>query len=288
MARDAAHNRVVRPAQKAAPKIAPGRARTGTQSIERAVELLEEITARSRFGWRPTDLAARCGLDRGTTQRMLACLVRARLVQQRARDRHYLPGPLLFEMALCLPAHAHFQVAVQERIDRIARRSRGYALMCVRSGEDTVCMANAGTPAYLGTAFEVGTRRPLTATAAGVAVLIALARPQARAIVEKQLRATPVRGEPDREALRRMWRRSEGTDFAVNAGFTARGVNAVGVPLRDADGSPFGSLALASVASDLPASLLAETAQALYEDARGIERLAREMLPDGAYNLPMR
>src|SRR3954466_3395768 len=79
--------------------------RHGTQSIERAVHVLTEVTGRSRFGWRPTDLAARCGLDRGTTHRILACLVRERLVQQREVDGHYVPGPLLFELGLALSAH---------------------------------------------------------------------------------------------------------------------------------------------------------------------------------------
>src|SRR5262245_42629554 len=122
--------------------------RHGTQSIERALRVLIELTARSRFGWRPSDLAARCGLDRGTTHRILACLVRERLVQQRTRDRHYMPGPLLFELALALPGHAAFKAGCQPLLARIAARTRGYALLCVRSGEDVLCVASAGTPAY--------------------------------------------------------------------------------------------------------------------------------------------
>src|SRR5690349_795660 len=198
--------------------------RSGTQSIERAVRVLTEVTARSRFGWRPTDLAARCGLDRGTTHRILACLVRERLVQQRGRDGHYLPGPLLFELALALPGHDAWRAACAPILGRLARRPGGYALLCVRSGEDAVCVASAGPPAYLGTAFDVGARRPLTANAAGVAMLVALPEAHAEDIVSRQLR-----GLPARSALLRMWQRSRQKGFAVNLGVTARGVNAVGV-----------------------------------------------------------
>ena len=247
--------------------------------------MLREITARNRFGWRPSDLAVRCGLDRGTTHRILACLVRERLVQQRPRDRHYVPGPLLFEMGLSLPAHSAFRLACQPFVDRIARRAHGYALLCVRSGSETVCVANAGTPAYRGTAFEVGTRRPLTATAAGVAILIAMPRSDAQAIVTRQLRDMPPHGEPNRDALRRMWQRSLASGFGVNNGFTARGVNAVAVPLFDGNGAAFGSLAVASVAARLPAARLAETAALLGDEASTVAALAREMLPEGAYNL---
>jgi len=255
--------------------------RSGTQSIERAIRVLTEVTARSRFGWRPTDLAARCGLDRGTTHRILGRLVRERLVQQRAVDGHYLPGPLLFELALSLPAYDALRRQSEPVLARIARRARGYALLSVRSFDDAVCIASAGVPAYLGTAFDVGTRRPLVAIAAGVAMLMAMPRAEAQAIVERELPTLA-----DRKSLARMWRRSLALGFAANVGYTARGVNAVAVALRDPDGSPFGSLALAAAASQLPSTRLHDTAVALAEDARRIERIARATLPDGAYNAP--
>ncbi|MFO1304996.1 MAG: helix-turn-helix domain-containing protein [Burkholderiales bacterium] len=257
------------------------RPRPGTQAIERAVRVLTEVTARSRFGWRPTDLAARCGLDRGTTHRILGCLARERLVHRRAQDGHYVPGPLLFELALALPAYDELREACAPILARVARRSRGYALFSVRSFDDAVCVASAGTPAYLGTAFDVGTRRPLVTIAAGVAILIALPRAEARGIVDRGLVT-----QPDRTPLTRMWRRSLALGFAANVGYTARGVNAVAVPLRDPDGTPFGSLAVAAAAAELPAPRLAETAATLADDARRIERLARQVLPEGAYNAP--
>ena len=255
--------------------------RSGTQSIERAVRILTEVTARSRFGWRPTDLAARCGLNRGTTHRILACLVRERLVQQRAVDGHYLPGPLLFELALSLPAYDALRRQCEPILARIARRTRGYALLSVRSFDDAVCIASAGTPAYRGTAFEVGTRRPLVAIAAGVAMLMALPRAQAQAIVERELPMLP-----DRKSLARMWRRSLALGFAANVGYTARGVNAVGVPLLDPDGSVFGSLTVAASASDLPSGRLHDIRAALAEDAHRVERIARQALPAQSYNTP--
>jgi DNA-binding IclR family transcriptional regulator len=59
----------------------------GTQSIERAVALLKELSARGTFGWRLSDLAAHCNLDKGTAHRILNCLQRERLVQQRGPGR---------------------------------------------------------------------------------------------------------------------------------------------------------------------------------------------------------
>jgi len=83
-----------------------------------------------------------------------------------------------------------------------------------------------------------------------------------------------------------MWRRSLALGFAANVGYTARGVNAVAVPLRDPDDRPFASLAVAASASELPSARLRDVAAALSDDARRIERIARATFPDGAYNAP--
>jgi DNA-binding IclR family transcriptional regulator len=258
--------------------------RAGTQSIERAVLVLKEITARSKFGWRPSDLAAKCGLDRGTTHRILACLVRARLVQQRSGDRHYIPGPLIFEMSLSMPSYTEWRSACQPILSRLAKQLSGYALLCVRSGGETVCIASAGTPAYLGTAFDVGTRRPLTATAAGVAILVAMPPNEAQGIVDHHLRSADMPSEPGRTALRRMWRRSQSAGYGINQGFTARNIHAVGVPLRDIDHRPFGSIALAAGSSSMPAARIPDVAEILRSEAKSIERLVRQAFPEGAYN----
>ena len=61
--------------------------RAGTQSLERGARLLRELAARGTLGWRVSDLARRCDLDKGTTHRILACFVRERLVRQRADRR---------------------------------------------------------------------------------------------------------------------------------------------------------------------------------------------------------
>lgn len=92
----------------------------GTQSIERALRILRELAARGEFGWRLSDLAARCEVDKGTLHRVLSCLMRERFVQQRSADKHYFPGPMLFELGLSLPGYAAFQQACELRMARFA------------------------------------------------------------------------------------------------------------------------------------------------------------------------
>src|SRR5688500_12829590 len=104
----------------------------GTQSSERAVVLLKELSARGTFGWRLSDLAAHCNLDKGTARRILSCLQHERLVQRRESDRHYLPGPLLFELSLTLAPLAEFQAACQPPLARVARRTPAVASLSPR------------------------------------------------------------------------------------------------------------------------------------------------------------
>src|SRR3546814_4280542 len=120
----------------------PGRAapdRTGTQSLGRGIKLMRMIATRPAFGWRLSDLAAACKQDKGTVHRMLACLVEERLVTQRPSDRRYLPGPLMYELGLAIPARVQFQRRAESVLQSFARRMGGIALLLLRSGNEYVC-----------------------------------------------------------------------------------------------------------------------------------------------------
>src|SRR3954469_21500039 len=105
----------------------------GTQSITRTILVLKTLALRKEIGWRLTDLAAHCGLDNATAYRIVACLTAERFVQQRSRDRRYVPGPLLYELSLALPAYGTFVSAMRPELGRIARRLRGISFLYMRS-----------------------------------------------------------------------------------------------------------------------------------------------------------
>ena len=156
----------------------------GTQSIARAVTLLREISTRGHFGWQMSELAARCNLGTSTAHRILACLVRERLVRQRMGDRHYLPGPMLFELGLALPALGDLQSAARQRLVPLAKRFGGMAFLLIRSGDDYVCAAQGASREFKALTIFPGARRPLITSAGGAAILLALPPAEARAIIE--------------------------------------------------------------------------------------------------------
>lgn len=251
---------------------------SGTQTLERGIRLLRELAARGTMGWRLSDLARRCELDKGTTHRLLACFVRERLVRQRPGDRRYVPGPLLFELSLALPGHAAFQAAAASHLATAADLLEAYAFLCLRSGADFVCAANAGRASVKALEHDVGLRRPLVVSAGGMAILVALPADEAAQIVAENMRRVQAAGEVRVQAVERMLRRSQAHGYGVHLSDIVPGVNTYGVAIRDAGGMPFASISVAGRAEDLPLVRLAAITRVLEDAARGIAAQARPLL----------
>lgn len=252
--------------------------RHGTQTIERAVLVLKELAARGNFGWRLSDLATSCELDRGTTHRILACLVRERLVRQRSGDRRYAPGPLLFELSLSLPAFAAFQSACSAPLARVAKRLGGVSLLYLRSGSEFVCAARSGVLPIKALTIDVGTRRPLVVSVGGVAMLIALPKDEARAVIAQNMKRVARFGDARIRSLERMIRQSESRGYGVSQSEIVPGVSAFGVAIRDAQGSPFASISIVGPAENFAPSRVPEVIETLEEEARWVARQAARIL----------
>ena len=253
-------------------------ARSGTQSLERGAQLLKELAARGTVGWRLSDLARRCELDKGTAHRIMAFFVRERLARQREGDRRYVPGPLLFELSLALPGYAGFQAACVPHLARAASRAGGFAFLCLRSGGDFVCAANAGDASIKALSHEVGLRRPLVVSAGGVAIVLALPPEEARAVVAENMKRVQKSGEVRVKAVERMLRRSESHGYGVHLSDVVPRVNTYGVAIRDARGAPFASISIAGASEDFPHARAPELLAVLAEAASAIARDAGALL----------
>jgi DNA-binding IclR family transcriptional regulator len=252
--------------------------RSGTQTLERGALLLKELAARGTVGWRLSDLAKRCELDKGTAHRIMAFFVRERLARQRDGDRRYVPGPLLFELSLALPAYAGFQAACTPHLARAASRAGGFAFLSLRSGGDFVCAANAGDASIKALSHEVGLRRPLVVSAGGVAIVLALPPEEARAVVAENMKRVQKSGEVRVKAVERMLRRSESRGYGVHLGDIVPRVHTYGLAIRDARGAPFASISLAGASEDFAAAREPELLVALEQAAEGIARDASALL----------
>ncbi|MEJ8825911.1 helix-turn-helix domain-containing protein [Variovorax humicola] len=257
----------------------PATENTGTQSIERALRILRELAARGEFGWRLSDLSARCEVDKGTVHRVLACLVRERFVQQRPTDKHYFPGPMLYELSLSLPGYAAFQQACERRLAKFAVQTEAIAWLILRSGNEYVCAVRKGTLELRGLMVHVGTRRPLFTSVGGVAILQTLPSLDTENIlVDNAQQEIAQRGEGRLAALRKMRDRSQRHGFGVNLGDVAPGVHAFAVPVCSSDGHAVAAVCLTGLPEQFPEERLAEIRKALGEVAAGVEGDAYKLL----------
>lgn len=254
--------------------------RRGTQSIERAALLLRELSARARTGWRLSDLAERCGLDRGTARRMLACLVRERMAVQRRSDRHYLPGPALYELGLAVPALEAYQDLCRPALARLSALTRCVAFLYLKSGTEFVCAARVGSATIKGLSVEVGTRRPLCVSAGGVAILIALPKRERRAALAENLRRLRLAGDARLASVARMMRLSERRGIGLNIGEFVPHITALGVALRDAGGAPFAALTLSGPSELLARQRLDEAIAAMRLEASAIDARSQAILAE--------
>jgi len=223
--------------------------RTGTQSLSRAIKLMRTIAARPDFGWRLSDLASVCKQDKGTVHRMLACLVEERMVTQRAHDRRYLPGPLMYELGLAVPAKVQFQRQAETLLQAFARRLGGVALLMMRSGNEYVCSIRVGTLPLTGLMVRPGTRRPMITSAGGVAIIQTLPPEEARQVLLNNVaQEIASHGTTRLHALQKMRERSDRHGWGVNLGDVVAGVHAFSVPVRDARGDAFAALCIMGTA----------------------------------------
>jgi DNA-binding IclR family transcriptional regulator len=252
---------------------------SGTQSIERALRVLRELAARGEFGWRISDLAARCEMDKGTAHRVLACLSRERFVQQRASDKHYFPGPMLFELGLSMPGFSLFQQACDARLGRFAAGLGAIAWVSLRSGNEYVCCSRQGTLELRGLMVQVGTRRPLFTSVGGIAILQTLTDAEVAAVLaDNERQEIARRGDARLAPLRRMRERSNAHGYGVNLGDVVPGVHAFAVPIRGNDGRGFAALCLCGTPEQFPESRVGEVERLLNAQAADIEGDAHDKL----------
>lgn len=242
----------------------------GTQTLSRAITLLRAVALRPRQGWRLTDLADHCGFDKGSAHRLLAGLVAERLLWQRPSDKHYVPGPLLFELGLGVTQVSGLVARSAPVLSRLAAGAKGVAFLYLRSGTEFVCAERVGPSTLKGMSVEVGTRRPLVVSAGGVAILLALPGSEQRRITHANLLQIESFGPARRSAVKKMLYRSRRAGFGLNLADVVPGIHAVGVPVANEAGEAFASLCVACASQDLSDDRIVALVERMRKEARAL------------------
>ena len=153
---------------------APSAPRSGTQSIERAVALLERLGASERsLGL--SEIARAVGLNPSTTHRLLRALVVAGYVEQEPTTEQYRLGLGIAVLGQRALEHAGYHVA-KPVLDDLSARTGESVSLGIRRGNEVVVIEQAVSASPLRFDHPAGTELAMHASAMGKVLLANAAR----------------------------------------------------------------------------------------------------------------
>jgi IclR family acetate operon transcriptional repressor len=252
--------------------------RTGTQSIDRAAELLVRVVE-SADAPSVGELAEASGLPKSTTSRLLSALERQGLLQRDSQRAALLPGPVLLRYARRERTDPDLIELASDALDRLAAGSGETVNLAVAVPGGVEQLDQRDSRHYLGSTNWVGRRVPLHATSSGKVFLayrtvglppgpierISAKTIVSRAALEEELAATRLRG------------------YATTTDELEPGLWAVAAPVFAADGSAVAALTISGPTVRLVPGMLEALAVELIREAEAVSaRLGQSHLRKGA------
>ncbi|MER5596421.1 IclR family transcriptional regulator C-terminal domain-containing protein [Streptomyces sp. NPDC002265] len=188
-------------------------------------------------------LAERLGVARSTAHRILAMLV-YRDFAVRGEDRVYRAGPVLELAAHSQSLVSRLRAAALPHLHRVVDLLGETTNLIVRTGDTVRFIASVECRQALRVGSREGMVFPAHRTTAGLLLLAELDDEELeQAYAPERYRDRPG-DRPDLARLRTELRRLRRNGFAVNKERSERGLVAVGVPVRDEDGTALAGLSI--------------------------------------------
>ncbi|WP_167552287.1 IclR family transcriptional regulator [Bradyrhizobium sp.] len=248
----------------------------GTQSIQRAVAVLRILATSCETGLGLTQISKQAELTRPTTHRILSILVAEGIVEQRPTGR-YVVGEQIMLLALARRARDPLREIVSPHLRAAVDEFGDTGFFTRRSGLDTVCVARQlGTYAIQVLAWDVGDRRPLGITNAGIAILSGMQVDAVRGVLSMN-RPRFLRYGVTAEAILREVTVARAKGFSLRAALVP-GASAVSVPVRTFDGD-HAALTLTPISRRISPERTEEIVTKLRMHAAEIDAELRKALP---------
>lgn len=243
----------------------------GTQSIQRAVSLLRILATARETGLGLTEISMHAELTRPTAHRILSVLVAEGIVEQRAGTRRYVVGEQIPLLALARRARDPLLDIISPHLRAAVGAIGDTGFFTRRSGLDTVCVARKlGTYPIQVLAWDVGERRPLGVTTAGIAILSGMQADAVRDVLAKNRARFARYGVATKTILQEVAvARAKG--FAVRARSLTPGAGAVSVAIRSSPGAAHGALTITPISRRLSPKRIDEIVAQLRMHANAIE-----------------
>jgi IclR family transcriptional regulator, acetate operon repressor len=259
-------------------RIAMASVHTGSQSIDRAAQLLVAV-AESSDGLSVGELVERTDLPKSTVSRLVAALERNALVQRESARGPLRPGPVLMRLAgRGVPDRTLIELA-GPALRRLADESQETINLAVPTALGVDHLSQIDSPHFLGSTNWIGRRVPHHCTAVGKLFLAfgAVVLPPGR------LPALTSDTVTDPALLERQLERVRADGYAVVVGELEPGLAAVAAPVRAGGGEVLAALSVSGPDARLSPARMRELAAIMLEEARGVSaRLGHSTTKRGA------
>ncbi|MBV8927169.1 MAG: IclR family transcriptional regulator [Bradyrhizobium sp.] len=253
----------------AAPRTEP---RKGAQAIRRAVAVLRILAAGREAGLPLAEVVQATGLARPTVHRIVHALIEEGVVERHDKTGRYAIGNQVLELALARPSRSPLLRAADGVLGELAQAVGDTLFLTVRTGNDTLCVdRRIGSYPIQVLSIEVGARRPLGVSSAGVAILAAMPAAEARKIVNaNQARFAAYRTDLSTVLAQVAAARRRG--YNLREVGLIQGTKSMSTWIKAADLRPVAAITVSAVRTRLGPRREAELAEVLLEAARSIER----------------
>jgi len=243
-------------------------AQTGTQSIERAAQLLVHVVETAEP---PTvgELSDRTGLPKSTTSRLVGALERQGLLQREQGSGQLRPGAVLVRFARRETGEAELVELAADSLDRLAAASGETINLGVPSAGAVEQIDQRDSRHYLGSTNWVGRRVPPHGSALGK-VFYAYG---AIALPDGPFERLAPRTLVQRAALERDLETIRARGYATAVDELEPGLWAVAAPVRDAGGAVVASLSISGPTLRLDERLLEEHGRLTRREADTVSAL---------------
>lgn len=211
---------------------------TGVSTSSTALKALRVLEAVAAGGTGPMtlgDIAARAGLDKSTTYRMLSTLVAAGYLRQDAESRRYAMTYRVVSLSRNLLADDEVFQLTRGVLDGLSQTTGEAIHLCVLDGHQSVLVQRVKGTQLVAVDFQVGDRSPLHCTSIGKALLAWQGPEQMEAVIAAGLPRLAVNTIVEPESLRRELRLVRERGYAVDDHELADSMRCIAVPVFERD-----------------------------------------------------
>ncbi|MBV7485328.1 IclR family transcriptional regulator [Bordetella sp. BOR01] len=250
-----------------------------TQSLDRALVLLDIVVKHARAGIALGEAAQHAGLKRPTAHRLLTGLRNAGVIDYDVKARLFSPSFRFYQMGLAAGARFDILRIALPSLERLAQETSDTVHLSTRNGDHSICVARRiGDFPIRTLTLKVGDFRPLGLGAGSLALLAALDDEECKASIARNRGDLEANPNYCPDALWQQVLQTRHQGYALNDGLMLPEMAGLAVVIREPGSQVCGALSIAAIRSRMQPPRREEVLALMQAEARNIEQRLRDEL----------